>query len=113
MCWSSWIARAEGSDSREGYNKCKRFATELGIVNKSRKPDLVSLRWLFWEYALDEVPNLTLAAAAKITGHDHTTVINGMKQLRKFRSVKDRVLEVEERRFAQLRQSFERSQITE
>lgn len=115
MSWASWIIRNEAVGTVDAkmaqYNG---FARELGIVNGSRKQELVTLRWLFWEEMMkDRDIEITFSATGRVTGHDHATVMNAMRKLQEYREAKDKIIEHEQRRFEQLKSSYYKGLVIE
>lgn len=109
MSWDNWIDNnTEDTELEIGLRKYSRLATEIGVKVKSRKPELVMRRWLFWEDAFKTLP-ISISAAARITGHDHATVLNGFRKLENFRETRDKMLEVAERDYSQVKSSFIRA----
>ena len=50
--WESWISRAEEVNiaKREIERYGNGLAKYLGVLSKRRFDELVTLRWVFWEY---------------------------------------------------------------
>lgn len=96
MSWDSWIFRNIEEDKKTSFilSGFKGFAIELGIITKSRKRDIVLTRWIFWTDVINTC-EITQEAAGELTGgHDHATVINGLREFKKYKEIKDKLFEI-------------------
>ena len=94
MSWESWLLR-EGFDVRRietnSVEFYRGFAEAIGIVAKNRRRRIVWLRYFFWRDAKDELKASLEFAGLLTGGHDHATVLNGMKNLRIAAETKDAI----------------------
>jgi len=53
------------------------------VLRGARDKPYVHARWRAWKMILDENPGYTVKGLAAVSGHDHTTVLHGLRQLAK------------------------------
>jgi hypothetical protein len=71
---SAWITTATEIAAQAGLN-----VTEL-LAGSKKRPYAIA-RWRAWRVMLDMSPNVSIAGVARISGHDHTTVLHGLARL--------------------------------
>lgn len=57
------------------------------ILRGARDKPYVLARWKAWRMILDENPDYTVNGVAAISGHDHTTVLHGLRELKKLEPI--------------------------
>lgn len=84
MSWHHWL-EARGvvfkADRKATYKQALDFAKWAGLGAKSRRQRLVWLRYCFWSDLRGTKPELSLADIGEITGHDHASVLNGLRNI--------------------------------
>lgn len=91
MSWQHWIESRGvplSTDRENLFLHYKGLARYLGIRTERRYVEIVMTRYLFWEEVVER-GMWSLTKVGNMTGHDHSTVINGLRRMRELREVKD------------------------
>lgn len=57
------------------------------ILRGARDKPYVLARWKAWRLILDENPGYTIKGVAAVSGHDHTTILHGLRELKKLEPI--------------------------
>ena len=109
MSWTEWINRNDDTpnqSTRPTTLDYRELAKALAIVNKDRHPHLVSRRWMFWEEMI-RVTGCSLSAAGNATGgHDHATVLYGIRRLQDLTECNDGLVRRTRDEYEQVRELY-------
>lgn len=110
MSWGDWINRNDDmptkNNNRPNVLDFRELAKVLAIVNKDRHPHLVSRRWIFWEEMI-RVTACSLTAAGNATGgHDHATVLYGLRRLQDLTECNDGLVKRSQQEYEKVRELY-------
>lgn len=94
MSWEAWLVRevALFEDTNTTEEKLKKMAEHLGIITKSRKREIILKRYCYWEWVRKKT-DFALERIGRLTGgHDHATVLHGIRELRSKLYIKDALM---------------------
>lgn len=99
MSWANWIERNEEGRVFE-IQDLKYLAEYVGVKNRSRQHDIIILRYCLWDFAKKNTGE-SLERIGAITGHNHSTVLNGLKRLKGWEDTLDKLTTRKKQQFVE------------